>query len=301
MNSRKKQPLLWKNTKLRLRRSLNNGLFYLYQITTRKVLVEMNDLLNYSKSFFKRNASTILTSIGGIGVVATSIMTAKVTPKALILLEEAKEEKGEELTKLEVVRVAGPSYIPAIILGVSTIACIFGANALNKRQQAALMSAYALLDNSYKEYKNKLVELYGEETHQNIVDSIAIEKAQDTYVHAGYFNTDCELALDEHCSEPVLFYDEYSNRYFEATIEQVITAEYHLNRNYVLRGSSVLNELYDFLGLEPTEYGEVLGWAPSDEGMYWIEFNHRKVVLDDGLECFIIEMPFEPSLDYDEY
>ena len=257
----------------------------------------MNKLLRNTKVFWKRNGSTILTCAGAVGVVTTGIMAVKATPKALKLIEEAKEEKGEDLTTLEIVRVAGPSYIPTILIGVSTIACIFGANVLNQRNQAALASAYALLDSSFKEYKETLKELYGEEAHQNIMDHIAIEKAKEVGVHGSYFATTCDLTADERCGEPVLFYEEYSNRYFEATIEQVINAEYHLNRNYILRGYSYLNELYEFLGLETTDYGSVLGWTPTDEGEYWLEFNHRKVTLDDGLECYILEMPFEPKYD----
>lgn len=261
----------------------------------------MNNLLQQSKLFIKRNASTILTYAGGVGVVTTSIMAVRATPKALVKLEAAKEEKGDELTKLEVIKTAGPDYIPAAVVGVSTIACIFGANVLNKRHQASLMSAYALLDNSYKEYKNKLKEIYGEEAHQNIVTAIAIEKAEDKYVTSGYLCDTCDLSVEEHSSEQRLFYDEHSNRYFEATIEQVITAEYHLNRNYILRGYAYLNEFYDFLGLEETDYGSVLGWAPLDDGMYWIEFRHIKVELDGGMECFIIDMPFAPRYDFFEY
>lgn len=261
----------------------------------------MEGLVHHAVSFAKRNAATILTCMGGVGVVVTSVMAVKATPKAITRLEKATEEKGEELTKTEIIVAAGPAYIPSAMVGVSTIACIFGANILNQRQQAALVSAYALLDESYKEYKNKVKELYGEETHQEIVNAIAADKADDVYISSGYFCSNCDLSTDEHTTEPVLFYEEYSNRYFEAKIEQVITAEYHLNRNYVLRGYAVLNELYDFLGLEPTDYGSVLGWAPLDEGMYWIEFNHRKVIMDDGLECYILEMPFEPCLEYEEY
>ena len=253
------------------------------------------------KMFIKRNASTILTSIGGIGVVATSILAVKATPKAIMLLDEAKEEKGDDLTKWETVKTAGPSYIPSIVTGAATIACIFGANALNKHQQAALTSAYALLDQSYKEYKNKLKELYGEETHNEIVNSIMVEKAEDIGVRGAYFSSTCDLSLEENDGEPKIFYDEHSSRYFESTIEQVMNAEYHLNRNYILRGYSYLNEFYEFLGIEETDYGSVLGWAPTDEGMYWIDFNHRKVVMDDGLEVYIIEMPFEPTYDFLEH
>ena len=120
-----------------------------------------------------------------------------------------KEEKGEELTNFEIVKTAGPAYIPATVTGIATIACIFGANVLNKRRQAALMSAYALLDTSYKEYKGKLKELYGEEVHQNIVNSIAIEKADDVAIHAEHLCTSCDLISEESCGEPVLFYDEH--------------------------------------------------------------------------------------------
>lgn len=169
---------------------------------------------------------------------------------------------------------------------------------MNKRNQAALVSAYTLLDSSFKEYKQKLKELYGQETHNEIVNAIAVEKVDPEWMVSGsYFASECDLTSDGACGEPVLFYEEYDNRYFEATIEQVILAEYHLNRNYILRGYSYLNELYDFLGIETTDYGSVLGWSPNDNDMLWIEFNHRKAVLDDGLEIYIIEMPFEPVYD----
>lgn len=253
------------------------------------------------RDYIRRNGSTILTVLGGVGVVATALSTARATTKALDILEQAEQEKGEKLTKSEKVKVAGPSYIPAVITGAATIACIFGANVLNKRNQAALMSAYALLDNSYKEYKQKLIELYGEETHQNIVDAIAVEKAREVGVRAPGFCTSSELYVDEEGGETRLFYDEQGGRYFESTLEQVISAEYHFNRNYVLRGYTVLNELYDFLGLDPIDAGSELGWANYDDGMAWIEFNHRKVELDDGLECIIIEMPFAPDLEWQEY
>ena len=113
------------------------------------------------RPFIKKNAPTILTCIGAAGVIVTTVMAVKETPKALSLLEDAEEEKGEELTKWEKVKIAGPVYIPSIITGAATIACIFGSNVISKRQQATLTTAYALLDNSYKEYKKKVDEVYG--------------------------------------------------------------------------------------------------------------------------------------------
>lgn len=253
-----------------------------------------------ARLFSKHNASTVLTCLGGIGVVATSIMAVKATPKALTLIEEAKTEKGGELSKWEVAKIAAPKYLPSILTGTATLVCIFGANILNKRQQASLVSAYAFLDQSYKKYRRKVVELYGEEAHNEIVKSIAIEEAKEVGITAASVCTNTCLTSDEACGDPVLFYDEWGHRYFESTIEQVIAAQYHINRNFVLRGYVTLNEFYDFLGLDPTDKGDVVGWTVEDE-FYWIDFNQRKVIIDDDIECYIIETPWGPSSDFLEY
>lgn len=257
----------------------------------------MNNLLSQSKSFLSRNASTILTFLGGAGVVGTAVLAVRATPKALALVEEAEAEKGEKLTTWETVKTAGPAYIPAVVTGASTMACIFGANVLNKHQQAALASAYALIDNAYKEYKGKLKELYGEEAHNNIMDALVVEKAEEMRIANYNLTSYCDLSVEDGTSEPRLFYDEYANRCFESTIERVMNAEYHINRNFVLKGYVTLNEFYEFLGLTPTEYGSTVGWSIDDE-MYWIDFNHRKTLIDDDtLEVLSIETPFGPTVE----
>ena len=248
----------------------------------------------------KRHMSTILTCIGAVGVIVTAITAVKAAPKAAERIELAKKKKGEKLTKTEVIKAAYKPYIPAALIGAGTIACIFGANVLNKRQQASLISAYAVLDKSYKQYKNKLIELYGKETHEEIVEAIAVETAKEVGITAGCLCTNTCLTDEESCGDPVLFYDEWAGRYFESTIEQVIAAEYHINRNFCLRGYVILNEFYDFLGIDETDYGNTVGWTPED-GFLWIDFQHTKVELDDGLECYIIEAPWGPSADFLEY
>lgn len=251
----------------------------------------MNKLLRSSKLFLKRNSSTILTVVGATGVIATSVMAVKATPKALAMIEKAKEEKGEDLTKLETIKVAGPAYIPAAIAGISTIACIFGANILNKRQQAALMSAYALIDNSYKEYKNKVEELYGDGANSQIRSEIAKDKYEENDISK---NDGKEL-----------FFDAFSSRYFESTMEDVIKAEYDLNRILAADYGVYLNEFYELLGLEAVDYGNYLGWSSCElvETYWssWVDFNHEKITMDDGLECTIITMVMEPTFDFENY
>lgn len=248
-------------------------------------------LLHYSGLFLKRNASTILTCIGGIGVAATAITAVKATPKALQILEETKREKNEELSKWEIVKAAGPVYIPSVLIGVSTIACIFGANALNIHQQAALMSAYALLDNSYKEYKNKVKELYGEEADTEVKTAIVKDKFKESDIITS--------------SEQQLFYDDFSGRYFESTTEKVLAAEYRVNNTLAREFGVFLNEFYDALNIDTVDYGDYLGWSYyeiSENYCYcWVEFKHTKVILDDGLECTIITILTEPTFDFENY
>lgn len=158
-----------------------------------------------SKANFKHNAPTILTWIGAVGVVTTAVLAVKATPKALQVLEAAKDEKGEDLTVLEKVNIAGPLYFPAALTCVATLACIFGSNAINKRQQASLMSAYTMLDSTYREYKRKVRELYGEEADAKIQEAIESEEYPEPNkilffdMHLGeYFESECELVkLDD--------------------------------------------------------------------------------------------------------
>ena len=147
--------------------------------------------------------STILTCIGAVGVVITSIMVAKAAPKAVRLLDQAEEEKGEELTTIEKVKTAAPVYIPATLVGASTIACIFGANVLNKRDQAALMSAYALANRTYTEYKDKI----SGNARSQIKEIIAKDQYDD----------------GEEISEgKQLFFDFNNMTYFESTLNEVL-------------------------------------------------------------------------------
>jgi hypothetical protein len=99
----------------------------------------------------------------------------------------------------------------------------------------------------------------------------------------------------------------------------VLEAEYHLNRNWHLGGDICVNDFYDFLGIEHIDCGDELGWYWSD-GIDWIDFNHHKTamlghlskesnfpelayktVLDDGLEVYVIDMAFSPSINDDPF
>ena len=240
------------------------------------------------QSFIKKNASTILSCMGVVGLITTTVLAVKATPKALSLLKEAKEEKGNELTKWEKINTAGIVYIPTALTGIATAACILGSNAISKCQQASLISAYALLDSSYKEYRKKTDELYGEEAGKQIRGEIA----KDKY-------TVEDVSLDD---DKELFYDFYSGRYFELTPDAVLRAEYETNRSMFVNYAVGLNEFYQLLGLKRLPEYESLGWSRDQIeeicGHPWIEFTHEEAIIDEGMKCTIICMPFSPFIGY---
>lgn len=159
-------------------------------------------------TFWKCKGSTILAFVGAAGVVATGVLAAKETPKAMRILKEAEEEKGEALTKVEVVKTVAPAYIPAVVTGAATIVCIFGINSLSKKQQASIASAYALLDSSYKEYRNKVNAIYGDDADDRVKDEIARDKCEDA-----------EPSTDDNVK---LFLDFNTLEYFEAPFDKVV-------------------------------------------------------------------------------
>ena len=251
----------------------------------------MSSFLRHTAAVCKQNTPTILTWIGGIGVVATAITAVKATPKALAALDEAKSEKGEELTKFEVAKTVAPIYVPTITMSAATIACIFGANVLNKRKQASLISAYALLEHSYKGYRNKVVELYGKEGDAKVKEEIAKDDYKET-----------DIQVEE---GKELFYDAFSRRYFESTIEKVQSAQYQINRDLIMRDYATLNEYYEYLGIPTIDGGDALGWSTSMNfdayWQVWIDFGHHKTTMDDGLECHVITMYEEPMAEWEDY
>lgn len=253
----------------------------------------------------KQASPTILSVLGAVGVVTTVIMAVRATPKALERIEDAKETKnlknGEDLTRMETIAACWQCYIPSTATGIATIGCILGANILNRRQQAALASAYALLNRTYQDYRKSVKNVFGEEGHKRVLDDMAVERVSENhtiYTQGAFESTTLDFCVPE---EEHLFYDIYSDRQFASTIGKVLQAEYHLNRIFALNGSVSLNDLYNYLGLEPVKDGDDIGWWVDDnDEIYWVDFDHSVTFIDDGperpqVECLLIEFAKPPA------
>lgn len=238
-------------------------------------------------------SSTVLTVLGIAGTVATAVLAAKETPKALALVENRKHELGtDDIPVREAVMASWRCYAPTVLMGAATSACIIGIGILDRKSQASLSSAYAMLNESYKRYRQAANTVYGE----NADKRIQAAAAKDAYISAdGCALYSADMDPD---SEKILFYDTLSKRYFMSTMAAVLNCQYHINRNLQLKGQVSLNDFYEFLGIDGVDHGDEMAWSMDtllDGGIMWLDFENAKTVMDDGLECCVVSPLFEPE------
>lgn len=257
---------------------------------------------------FKSALPTILSTMAAMGVGVTAALSAKAVPKALKIIEKKSWEcytnAEDPLSKKDIVKLTWKEFIPTIAVGVGTIACIFGSNILNKKQQASLISAYALMSEGYKRYSDKVRELYGNAVHDKIKEDISVEDAKETEI-LGYDMVPMgDMVFSAEDETEILMYENLSGlpgagRYFKTTPSRVMVAEMNLNRNFVIGAEPDLNEFYEYLGLEPLKTdgldGSVIGWDTSG-GYYWVDFKHIRQETDDGLIYYVLHTPYTPEI-----
>lgn len=241
----------------------------------------------------KNKSAVILQVLGIAGMIGGEIFTGAATVKAVRLLDKKKERK--EPVKEEAARAALKYYIPPLLLTTGAIACLIGAGILGCREQVALASTIALTEESYRLFREKTKEVCGEESYEEIKKEIATEKCKDIQIRSPGFAHSISTEFDKDTDEKHLFYDLYSDRYFENTNNRVLQAEYALNRNFALRGGVTVNEFYEFLGLPRVKGGDKLGWDAMEGDMQWIDFDHMRTTVDDGLEVTVLDMVFLPT------
>lgn len=241
------------------------------------------------EQFIRQNKSSILAISGAIGMVASVGLAIRNTAKYKDIIHSKDNKKIDTIERL---KVAVPLYFPIVLLTGGSLACIIGATVVNAKHQRSMTAAYILLENSFKQYKDKVVELYGSDAPKKVETEITNDKFD-------------EKKPQMKNSENDLFYDEYRDEFFESTLDYVREAMYHVNRNFILRGYSTLNEVYDFLNLSHTEQGDILGWSTDYGWCYygysWIDYYCERRESRDGTEYYAIIFPFPPTPDAMEY
>lgn len=250
----------------------------------------MNNLQKIAKSLrtnITKNSPTIFTGLGVAGLVTTTVMAVKATPKALQLIEDAKEQNelfdDPELTPMEIVKLTWKCYIPAMAMGGLTIGFIIGANSINLRRNAALASVYSLSETALKEYQSKVVETIGKTKEQKIKDDIAKDKIHKNPVR------DSEVVITGNGS--TLCYEAVSGRYFRSDIEKIRQSFNDLGRQMLSDAYISLNDVYYELNLSSTKMGDYVGWH-VDDGLVEPRFSSQ--LTENGEPCLVLDYNIDP-------
>jgi len=245
----------------------------------------MKSLIGKLTSSMFKQSPVILTGLVVAGLISTVVAAISATPKALELIKEAEEEKGEELTIPETVVVTWKEYIPTIIFGGLTIACAISSNTISTRRNAALAGLYSLSEKGYKEYKEKVAQKLSPQTDKEIKLDIIEDKMsvldEDCVIYTGKGDTLC--------------YDACSGRYFKSDIEVIKQALNRLGRDMLSEHYITLNQVYDELNLSHTKLGEFIGWHIDDGSL---EGSYSSLLTEKGTPCLVLDFTTDPRYGY---
>lgn len=233
------------------------------------------------KSFIKTNGPTLLTLASVISVITTTALSIKAGMDVSGLCEEKKPDKKDLLK----------TCVPAFAFCAVSIGCALGADMLNRKQKSDLLAMCALAGSSYSSYRTEVIKRYGEEVDEDIIDTVS--------------NSCCYHFMapdipDKKCHWILNLYDEHIPIYeLDALERDIIHAEMHFNRNYILSGGQPVSSLLNFLGIELSkdekELADYYGWLINDDEIYYVDFEHTKI--DDT--TFEIHPVFAPWADYE--
>ena len=243
-----------------------------------------------------KHSPGILIGLGIAGMITTTVLAVKATPRALRLMEEKKYElDAETLTPVEVVKATWKCYVPAAVTGAASIACLIGSNSVNTKRNAALATAYKLSETAFTEYRDKVVDTIGEKKDRMIRDKISEDQINSTPV--------AKSDVIVTGKGKTLCFDPLSSRYFYSDLEKIYRAanklNYEINTAPFHNDGVTLNDFYNEIGLPGTMTGDSLGWT-LHTGL--IDVYPSAQMVDDGEEhegepCLVLNFTNPPKYD----
>lgn len=240
----------------------------------------------------KKYSPEILTAAGVIGTVGSTVLACKATLKVEDILDEAKKKSnlinavhdGEievdaeytdkdyskdllvnrTQTAVKLIKLYGP----AISLGALSIAAILGGQHILRKRNVAVMAAYKLCEESFNNYRSRVKEELGEEKdrqfYYGITEETVKEKVKSKDGKTKTVTKKVEKAPDHLYSQYARFFDE-ANINWDKSPEQNMyflkMVQNQMNDKLKARGHVFLNEVYDALGFDRSEAGQLVGWV----------------------------------------
>lgn len=281
----------------------------LTQVKNLSVVKRVADGVRPALNVAVKHGPEILTGIGIVGGATTVVLGARATLKLEPIIDEAKDrldtideldEEPRERAKdkarvyLETAGKVGKLYLPTVGVGLLSAGSILTAHNLLHKRNLALIAAYKVMEGSY----NSLRERVGEEVGEDKLRDFERGIREETKTEDGKKKTVASFDPAAGISGYARFFDETSS------ISWVPEADYNLiflraqqsfaNDLLLRRGYVTLNDVYKGLGMETTDYGQVVGWVMGGDGDNYIDFgiydqnNPKKRQFVNGQENVIL-------------
>lgn len=235
----------------------------------------------------KKNLPTLLTIASVLSGAAALYFTGKGTIKA-VRKYDALKESGADITPKVIFQQVVPYYIPAIGFAVTSFGCNIAGNTIHVKRNRALSLAAVSAIESLRDFKQKTLEVAGEEA----VKQIEEKRGKETN-------------LVEHPIEllgkKIRVYDDFTRMKFETTWERLKDAEDNLNRtlNNPCWGVTrmELKEFYRELGVDLSREKKVSAfnyiwdeyYISVNYEMSHVDFYDKDAFVDeDGIETVLL-------------
>lgn len=257
---------------------------------------------NISRTFhkaafkLKKHSPEILVVSGVIGVVGSAVMACKATTKLDSILNEASEKIDkihecaehpevlpepytEEDSKKDLAIVytrtafdVAKLYAPAVIVGGLSIGAILTGHSITRKRNIALAAAYTAVDKSFKEYRGRVVERFGEALDKELKYNIQSKEVEEVTVNEDGTETVTKKTIDvvtpSEISEYARFFDDGCTGWTkdpEYNLMCLRDQEKYANMLLKKKGYLFLNDVYDLLGIPRSKAGQIVGWIYNEE------------------------------------
>jgi hypothetical protein len=265
-----------------------------------EIMKSVNGVTSKAVMKLKKHSPEILVVAGIAGTVVSAVLACKATTKVVEILDETKGTldtihdgmetgaiNGQEYTtedgKKDTVVVYAQTgmklaklYGPAIILGTLSITSILASNNILRKRNVALGVAYAAIDKSFKEYRGRVIERFGEQVDTELKYGIKAKKFEEIEVDP---ETGKEkkvkktvMVADPNLQSDYAVYFDSKSRNYETNPDYnrmfLKAQQAFANDKLQTRGHLFLNEVLDDLDLPRTPAGQIVGWTKDGPDGY---------------------------------
>ena len=253
--------------------------------------MKFKNILNTTRRFLYGNTPEILTGIGITGMITSTILAVRATPRALELLDIKKKEVDDDvLTIQETIKTAWKPYIPATVSMIISTTCLISAVAVNNRRNTALVTAYTLSEKAFTSYRNQVIEDVGKNKEKRIKDKVSQKQVDNNPPNKN------QIILTNKGN--TLLQDTISGRYFRSDLDSVRKAMNELNKELLHNDSISINDYYSLIGLTGIKGGDDIGWTVS-KGL--VEFDFSACIVNDDEPCIVIDYNIVPFTGFNKY